>query len=97
MRAGLAKLLLDHNLSLSKLGFDQLQISGNSRPQVLISGSAVVQAALGTSWDSDVDIFCTWAAAPKVRARLMTASPTYPHGGGLVFGHANEGGYEAGQ
>jgi len=41
------------------------------RPQVLLSGSMAVQAALGTEWHSDVDIFCTWEAAPTVRQWLV--------------------------
>ena len=41
------------------------------RPQVLLSGSMAVQAALGTEWRSDVDIFCTWEAAPTVRQWLV--------------------------
>ena len=46
-------------------------------PQVLLSGSLAVQAALGRSGDdkewelADVDIFCTWDAAPFVRQRLF--------------------------
>jgi len=46
-------------------------------PQVLLSGSLAVQAALGRSggdkeWElADVDIFCTWDAAPFVRQRLF--------------------------
>jgi hypothetical protein len=58
-------------------------------PQAVISGSAVVQAALGLSWSSDIDIFCCWAAAPKLRAKLVTA-------GKLVFGGISEGGYNNG-
>ena len=39
---------------------------------MLLSGSIVVQAALGEQWKkSDVDIFCTWEAAAKVRERLI--------------------------
>ena len=50
-------------------------------PQVLIAGSIPVAAALGKVWHtrrvtaekncSDVDIFCTAEAAPKVRQRLI--------------------------
>jgi hypothetical protein len=43
-----------------------------NRPQIIISGSMTVQAALSQSWQgSDVDIFCTWKAAPLVRQRLI--------------------------
>ena len=39
---------------------------------VILSGSLTLQAALGVRWQgSDVDIFCTWAEAPKVRQRLI--------------------------
>ena len=47
------------------------------KPQVLLSGSLAVQAVLGVSPDdekwnaADVDIFCTWEAAPFVRQRLI--------------------------
>ena len=40
--------------------------------QVILAGSIVVQAALETTWiDSDIDIFCTWEAAPRVRQRII--------------------------
>jgi hypothetical protein len=45
--------------------------------QVLLSGSLAVQSALGVpagnaEWNrADVDIFCTWEAAPVVRRRLI--------------------------
>ena len=38
---------------------------------MLISGSLAVQAALGETWTSDIDIFCTWEAAPHVRQCLI--------------------------
>tara|TARA_B110000503_G_scaffold108816_1_gene162758 strand:+ start:1020 stop:2468 length:1449 start_codon:yes stop_codon:yes gene_type:complete len=46
------------------------------RPQVLLSGSCAVQAALGRVFEDpdgevDNDIFCTWHAAPLVRQRLV--------------------------
>ena len=41
------------------------------RPQMLLSGSMAVQAALGKEWTSDIDIFCTWEAAPTVRQWLV--------------------------
>jgi hypothetical protein len=41
-------------------------------PAVAMSGGIMVQAALGETWgDSDVDIYCTEAAAPSVRAWLI--------------------------
>ena len=41
-------------------------------PAVAVSGGIMVQAALGETWgDSDVDIYCTEAAAPSVRAWLI--------------------------
>jgi hypothetical protein len=49
----------------------------SGRPQVLLSGSLAVQSALGIhpgdeAWKRcDVDIFCTWEAAPAVRRRLI--------------------------
>lgn len=46
------------------------------RPQVLLSGSCAVQAALGRMFDDpdakiDIDIFCTWQSALLVRQRLV--------------------------
>ena len=39
---------------------------------MLIAGSAVVQCVLNKTWErSDIDIFCTWDAAPMVRRRLF--------------------------
>ena len=41
-------------------------------PQLVIAGSAIVQAMLGELWSqSDIDMFCTWAAAPQVREKLI--------------------------
>jgi len=49
-----------------------LDFDASGRPQVLLSGSAVVQSVLGKTWeDSDIDIFCTWEAAPMIRRRLI--------------------------
>ena len=51
----------------------------NTKPQVLLSGSLAVKAVMGLGVsrtdehrkDADVDIFCTWEAAPFVRQRLV--------------------------
>ena len=65
---------LDFSLSIQSLFpdgplFDEYY--GNFRPQVLISGSSTLQAALGVRWEgSDLDIFCTWKEAPRVRQWL---------------------------
>ena len=54
-----------------------LDFDASGRPQVLLSGSAVVQSVRQDSssdktWeDSDIDIFCTWEAAPMIRRRLI--------------------------
>ena len=42
----------------------------------MLSGSCAVQAALGRAFDEpygkiDIDIFCTWVAAPFIRQRLV--------------------------
>ena len=48
-----------------------------TKPQVLLSGSLAVMSVMGVQsddvrWeDADVDIFCTWEAAPFVRQRLF--------------------------
>jgi ferredoxin len=48
------------------------ELDDMGRPQVIIAGSSVVQAALGVRWPgSDIDIFCTWSAAPLIRQRLI--------------------------
>ena len=47
---------------------------GKPQPQVLLSGSLAVQAALGRVFEGvagNIDIFCTWEAAPYVRERLV--------------------------
>ena len=49
-----------------------LDFDASGRPQVLLSGSAVVQSVLDKTWEgSDIDIFCTWEAAPMIRRRLF--------------------------
>ena len=49
-----------------------LDFDASGRPQVVLSGSAVVQWVLNKTWErSDIDIFCTWDAAPMVRRRLF--------------------------
>ena len=49
-----------------------LDFDASGRPQVILSGSAVVQCVLDKTWDnSDLDIFCTWEAAPMIRRRLL--------------------------
>ena len=49
-----------------------LDFDASGRPQVILSGSAVVQCVLDKTWDnSDLDIFCTWDAAPMIRRRLF--------------------------
>ena len=40
-------------------------------PQLVIAGSAIVQAMLGERWKSDIDMFCTWSAAHQVRKNLI--------------------------
>ena len=73
MRRQLLKLLENIGApQLQHLFPDGAEVDEAGRPQVLLSGSIVVQAALGEQWKkSDVDIFCTWEAAPKVRERLI--------------------------
>jgi len=61
-------------------GVDSIDIKG--RPQVLIAGSAMVQAVLGKRWNSsDIDVFCTWEAAPLVRERLIASGLVCHHCG----------------
>ena len=49
-----------------------LDFDASGRPQVVLSGSAVVQCVLNKTWEgSDIDIFCTWDAAPIIRRRLF--------------------------
>ena len=47
-------------------------VPGGQAPAVVIAGSMVLQAAIGRRWaDSDVDVFCTWSAAPAIRRSLV--------------------------
>ena len=58
------------NLSLGTLFPPGINAEGP--PQVILAGSLVVQAALAKKWKgSDIDIFCTWTAAPVVRRALI--------------------------
>ena len=61
-----------HQITLPKLFPDGADVDSEGRPQMLIAGSMGVQAALGETYDGcDIDIFCTWEAAPMVRKRLI--------------------------
>ena len=40
-------------------------------PNVVISGSMMVQCCLGECWKSDIDIYCTASAAPAARSWLV--------------------------
>ena len=75
MRHSLHDILLAKNLTFEDIfppDLDSIDIEG--RPQVLIAGSAIVQAVLGKRWSSsDIDVFCTWEAAPLVRERLIAS------------------------
>ncbi|EJK77086.1 hypothetical protein THAOC_01106 [Thalassiosira oceanica] len=66
LRTGLAGLSSDQLKSFSEMA------ASLPPGSVVISGSSLVQAALGDKWDhTDVDIFCTAAAAPAVRSWLV--------------------------
>jgi hypothetical protein len=63
------------------------------RPQVLLSGSCAVQAALGRVFDDpdgkvDIDVFCTWKAVPLMRQRLVERR-------GLMCGGVDNSGYKS--
>ena len=63
----------------------------------VLSGSAMVQAALGETWNSDLDIFCTQGAAPAVRSALLRAGYFLEHrdrrnGGSEIRDHHEYGG-----
>ena len=80
MKTTLANILLDHNLQLEDIFPPGSATDSEGRPQVLIAGSAAVQAVLGKRWGrSDIDVFCTWEAAPLVRNRLVAS--------GLICNH----------
>ena len=58
--------------SLRALFPDGADVDDRGRPQLLLSGSLAIQAALDVEWKgSDVDLFCTWDFAPEARRRLM--------------------------
>lgn len=58
-------------------------------PQVLVAGSVTVASALGQVWTGgDVDIFCTWFAAPAVRQRLIQRCNLMCSGGNDTYGPA---------
>ena len=53
------------------VSFDALR-GANGKPGAVLSGSTMVQVVLGEVWkDSDIDVFCTAAAAPAVRTQLV--------------------------
>ena len=54
---------------------------------VVISGSSLVQAALGERWDrTDVDIYCTAGAAPAVRSWLVRDARKMVLNAGKAYG-----------
>jgi hypothetical protein len=67
-----SKDIIHTGLSMSASDFAFNLFDAQGRPQALLAGSSMVQAALGESWDgSDIDVFCTHQAAPLVRAQLV--------------------------
>ncbi|EJK58862.1 hypothetical protein THAOC_20978, partial [Thalassiosira oceanica] len=66
LRTGMAGLSCDQLKSFSEMA------ASLPPGSVVISGSSLVQAALGEKWDhTDVDIYCTAGAAPAVRSWLV--------------------------
>jgi hypothetical protein len=85
MKTTLANILLDHNLRLEDIFPPGSAKGSEGRPQVLIAGSAAVQAVLGKRWErSDIDVFCTWEAAPLVRNRLVASGLICYHCGSYL-------------
>jgi len=73
-RKGLEEVLFGHGLtSMQDIFPPGSNDDEQGRPQVIIAGSTMVQAILGRRWKSDIDVFCTWEAAPRVRQQLMAA------------------------
>ena len=63
MKTTLANILLDHNLlSLEDIFPPGSATDSEGRPQVLIAGSAAVQAVLGKRWGSS---FCSFSLPPS--------------------------------
>jgi hypothetical protein len=90
LRSGLESVLgtREYPLDLAPF-FANLPAALDGGPQLLISGSTMVQAALGFRWKgSDLDLFCTCAAAPLVRQRLqeecglVCTGTSFTYGGG---------------
>lgn len=74
LKSSLQRVLRYHAILEGAVAFGDLKAGpgdGDARGAVL-SGSTMVQVALGEVWkDSDVDIFCTAAAARAVRSKLV--------------------------
>lgn len=85
LMASLSSVLRRAGIDLAAVSFDALR-SATGAPGALISGSTMVQAALGVDWQRtsrnvrallDVDIFCTAHVAPAVRSQLMQNKFTF--------------------
>ena len=76
-----------HEITIQKLFPAGAELDSEGRPQIIIAGSIGVQAALGVQYKgSDIDIFCTWDAAPMIRERLIESCNMLCAGGMLVHG-----------
>jgi hypothetical protein len=90
LRSGLESVLGSRNYPLDLATFFvDLHAAPDGSPQLLISGSTMVQAALCFQWKgSDLDLFCSCAAAPLVRQRLqeecglICTGTSFTYGGG---------------
>jgi hypothetical protein len=93
LKSGLSQVLSCQGICLEQLK----PCSDVGARQAIISGSAIVQATIGLTQCSDVDVFCCWSAAPKVQAKLTTAGEPSKDGKNdldnkLVLGGISDGG-----
>jgi len=71
LKSSLHRILRYHKVPAGAVAFADLCCPANG-PGAVLSGSMMVQVLLGEVWkDSDIDIFCTAAAAPAVRSKLV--------------------------
>ena len=71
LKSSLHRVLQYHEVPAGAVAFADLRCAANG-PGAVLSGSTMVQVLLGEVWKgSDIDIFCTAAAARAVRSKLV--------------------------
>eukprot|EP00438_Fugacium_kawagutii_P013561 Skav234765 [mRNA] locus=scaffold2396:49006:52599:- [translate_table: standard] len=101
LKSSLQRVLRYHAIREGAVAFGDLKTGPDpldALPGAVLSGSTMVQVALGEVWkDSDIDIFCTAAAARAVRSKLVKNGFTlarfhdnYSDSGSGLMGHLLE-------